>query len=194
MAGLVCLKMDKHSQTADDEDCYWCPQHNGRVKGIQSRRKTAAKRYFAAIQLKKLTAMMKGTRQNIQSLENRWSSHLSSLLENTWFMANISSTMRDPGGTNSCDKTVTSENWSSHIRFSFENRGRTNIDGEKGVLFICSWPLCWRHHNIAHPGACITSLQDDYYGSSPEHGFLIVSGRINFCFTQKVVAEDQHCF
>lgn len=22
MAGLVCLKMDKHSQTADDEDCY----------------------------------------------------------------------------------------------------------------------------------------------------------------------------
>lgn len=86
------------------------PQHNGRIRGIQSRRKTAAKRYFAAIQLKKLTAMMKGTRQNVQSLENRWSSHLLSLLENTWLMANTSSTMRDPGGTNSWDKTVTSEN------------------------------------------------------------------------------------
>lgn len=65
---------------------------------------------------------------------------------------------------------------------------------KKGVLSICCCSLYWRDHDIAHPEAHITPLQEDYYGSSPEHGFLTVSGRTNFCFTQKVVAEDQRCF
>lgn len=63
MADLVCLKMDKHSQGADDEDSYRSPPVQRQGRSTQSREKTAVKGYFAAIQLKKPTVMMKGTRQ-----------------------------------------------------------------------------------------------------------------------------------
>lgn len=99
------------------------PCHNGTIIGTQSRGKTAPKGYFAVIQLKKPAVMVKGTGQNVPSLESRcttswyrWS-QLSFWLEDTWLVANTGSTVRDPRCLNGWDKTVTSAHWSSPIRF-----------------------------------------------------------------------------
>ena len=82
--------------------------HNGTIIGTQSRGKTAPKGYFAVIQLKKPAVMVKGTGQNVPSLQSRWGSQLSFWLEDTWLVANTGSTVRDPRCLNGWDKTVTS--------------------------------------------------------------------------------------
>lgn len=88
--------------------------HNNRyiVQG-----KTAPGGYFAVIQLKKPAVMVKGTGQNIPSLESRQGSQLHFWLKDTWLVANTGSTVRDPHCLNSWDKTATPAHWNSHIRF-----------------------------------------------------------------------------
>lgn len=66
--------------------------HNNRyiVQG-----KTAPGGYFAVIQLKKPAVMVKGTGQNIPSLESRQGSQLHFWLKDTWLVANTGSIVRD---------------------------------------------------------------------------------------------------